>query len=267
MATFNHLIVYEDRDAIRTSRWSLDGISTKDDSETDRGWLWFTSVKTGDDLVIIVYKDAAGASSVAVSDSVDVSGVSTTPAQLTLSAENTSGVSGTLFVHEWTKDVTLVPMMVSLCMDEDIELEYARSDEGHMGDVYSATDGYARFCSMSTWFILRLVSNLYAQELGGFGAQENERLTAPERLEPDWRGISQPDQLKDAATFYACWRAFRAADESAGEDSMLAYKADKCKEDYEDAKAAWNLTINTDPDTDEDADLSKSATLIRPTRT
>ena len=267
---FDHIIVYEDRDEIRTTRWIIDGVITKDSGNTDKGWLWFSTVKTGDDLVVTVHKDSAGASSVMLSAATDISDLDNdadNAVKITLAAENTSGLTGTMWVHDWTEDVTLVPVMVSLVMDQDIEDEYARSDEDHMDGVYDSTVGYARFCSVATGHIMRLVSNLYSTELAGYGAHEAYNLTLPERLYPDWRGIVQPLQLLDAAKYYACWKIFMAADESDGTDSMLAYKATQCKEQYDDAVSKWNLAINTDPDTDEDADLSKSASVTRPTRT
>ncbi len=267
---FDHIIVYEDRDEIRTTRWIINGVITKDTGNTDRGRLWFSTVKTGDNLVVTVYKDSAGSASVLLSSATDISALdndSANAVKIALVAENTSGLSGTMWVHDWTEDVTLVPMIVSLCMDQDIEDEYAASEETFMAAVYDSTVGYARFCSIATAHVMRLVTNLYIQEIGGFGGVEDYDLKTPERFTPDWRGVIVPLQLLDAAKYYACWKAFMAADNSDGEDSMLAFKATNCKEQFDDAVSKLNLTINTDPDVDEDADLSKGASVIRPTRT
>ena len=263
---FNHIIVYEDRAEIRTSRCVLDGIITKDTGNTHEGHLWMSTVATGNNIVATLYKDRAGSSSVAVSDSVDVSDVDTTPAILTFSEADSSGITGTIWVHSFTTDVTLVPMVVSLCMDQDIEDEYARSEEAHMNGAYDATVGFARYCSIATSHVMRLVTQLYMNELGGFGGAEDYTLDSPDRLDPDWRGIIVPLQLLDAAKYYACWKIFMSQSESDGEDDMLAFKASQCKEQFDDAVSKISLTINTDPDVDEDADLSKRVVTTRMTR-
>lgn len=264
---FDSIIAYEDRALIRTSRWELDGIVTKDSGNTDRGWLWFSTVQTGDNIVMTLYKDRAGTNDVAESDSVDVSDADTTPVMLTFSQANTSGISGIVWIEDFTEDVTLEPAIVSLCMDQDIEDIYARSDEAHMADVFNSTTGFARFCSVATSHVVRLITSLYMQEIGGFGAVEAFNLTSPDRLNPDWRGVVAPLQLLDAAKYYACWYIFMAADESDGSDSMLAFKATTCKELFDEAVSKISLTINTNPDEDEDADLTRSASVTRPTRT
>ena len=35
-----YIICYEDRDELHTSRWLLEGVSTKADGNTHRGWLF-----------------------------------------------------------------------------------------------------------------------------------------------------------------------------------------------------------------------------------
>ena len=265
MATFDHIIVYEDRDAIQTSRWRLTGLSTKDDGETDGGWLWMAATKSGDDVTISV-NDGISLPTTLASGTVDVSTIATAPLKVTLTAVAASGITGEVYLHSWTETVSAVPMCVSLCMDSDIELEYARSEQAHMTDVYDSSIGYAQYCNMASAFILRLVAKLYPNEMGGFGAEEHRNLTAAERLVPRWSRIANPLQLLDAAKFYACWKLCIAADESDGDDSMLAYKAEQFREQYKDAVSAWNILFNTDPDADSDGDVAASASVKRPER-
>jgi len=262
--SFDNVINYEDRTEMRTSRWSFDGIITKDSGNTAKGWVWYSAVKTGDNLVVTVYKDAAGASSVALSASTDISTYETAPVLVALAEANSSGITGQLFVHDYTSDVTLAPIMVSLIMDEDIELIYARSDETHMSDVYDSTNGYARFCAKATEHMLMFAASQFAEQMGGFGAEEDHNLTGPARLAPIWSSIVAPEQMKDAAVYYACWLAFLSADETDGEDSMLAFKAEQCKAEYDAAKSS--LTLVFDTDNDEDADTVGAASDIIPNR-
>jgi len=267
MATFDYNIVYEDRTEIRTSRWVLEGVTTVDSGNTAKGWLWYSTVKTGDNVVVTVFKDVAGSSSVLLSSATDISGVDDTAAnavEITLAEANTSGMSGTMWIHNWVEDVTLVPVLVSLVMDADIEMEYARSEQSHMGN-YDATAGYAVYCAAATKNTLLKVSHLYADELGGYGAPEARYSTSADRFYPDYRAISAPDQLNEAATYWAIIRIMAALDETR-EESMFASKAARYQEFYDTAVGSWNLTLNTYPDVDEDADQSSGAAFIRPER-
>ncbi len=119
---------------------------------------------------------------------------------------------------------------------------------------------------MATGFVLRLVANMYPNEMGGFGAEESDKLVSADRLVPQWNRIVQPLQLLDAAKFYACWKIFISADESDGDDSMLAHKAGLCMEQHKDAVQAWDLVFNLDPDTDDDADISAESATVQAIR-
>jgi len=44
---FDYPIVYEDRDEIHTSRWVIQGVSTKAGGNTARGWLWMNAARVG----------------------------------------------------------------------------------------------------------------------------------------------------------------------------------------------------------------------------
>ena len=262
--SFDTVINYETRSEMRTSRWSFDGVITKDTGNTAKGWLWYSAVKSGDNLTVTVYKDAAGASSVAASSATDISTVADAPVKITLLETNSSGITGELFVHSYGSDVTLAPIMVSLIMDADIELIYARSDESHMSDVYDSTTGYAKYCARATEHMLMFAANQFAEQMGGFGSEEDHNLTGPERLVPIWASIVAPEQMRDAAVYYACWMAFMAADESDGEDSMPYRKAIDCKEQYMEAKSSLRIMFDTAQD--QEGDVIASATTILPDR-
>jgi len=100
--------------------------------------------------------------------------------------------------------------------------------------------------------------------MGGYGAEEDHNLTGPDRLYPIWSSIVAPEQMKDAATYYACWKAFMAADESDGEDSMLYRKALDCKEAFDQEMASLSLVFDTDGD--EEGDEVGQAIVSRPER-
>lgn len=263
MATFDHIIPYEDWGEIRTSRWSLTGIKTKTGSLNvdSRGWLWFSASTSGDTMTVTVYKDAAGASSVATGSG-DVSGVDTAPVEITLAQANSSGISGTVWIEETEDDVTTVPLFVTALLDKDIELEYKNAAGSHMSN-YDSTSGYADYCAAATKHVLMKVSHLHSDELGGYGAREMRYAEAATRKYPDYRVIANPLQLQEAALYWAMSRIFAALDETKGSvGSMYATKAERCQEMYDSAVASWSLSLNTDPDSDEDADTSTSPSVV-----
>jgi len=263
MATFDHIIAYEDWDEIRTSRWSLTGVKTKTGSlNVDlRGWLWFSAATVGNVMTVTVYKDAAAASSVATGSG-DVSGVDDAPVEITLAAANSSGISGTVWIEETTSDVTTVPLFATALLDKDIELEYKNAAGSHMGN-YDSTSGYADYCAAATEHVLLKASHLYREELGGYGAPEMRYAEAATRKYPDYRVIANPLQLKEAALYWAMSRIFAALDETKGSvGSMYATKAERYEEMYRDAVSSWSLAMNLDPDSDEDADTTVSPSVV-----
>jgi hypothetical protein len=262
---FKSIIVYEDRDEIRTSRWSLDGISTKDAGQTDGGWLWYMPTLSGDNLTITLYAAPSGLALPIASGVSDISTVDDAPIEITLAEQASSGVTGSVWVHSFTSAPTLrVPILTTLVMDADIDLHYARSDETHMSDVYDSTVGYAAYCADATAVMLRKAASLFVEQMGGYGAEEDHNLTGPDRLYPIWSSIVAPEQMKDAATYYACWKAFMAADESDGEDSMLYRKALDCKDAFDQEMASLSLVFDTDGD--EEGDEVGQAIVSRPER-
>ena len=267
MATFDYIIPYEDWDCIRTSRWSLTGVKTKTGSLNvdSRGFLWFSAATVGDTMTVTVYKDAGAAGSVALGTG-DVSGIDDAPVEVTLAEANSSGITGTVWIEETDEDVTTVPLFVTAILDKDIELEYNQAGGSHMANK-NATSGYADYCAAATKHVLLKASHLYKDELGGYGAGEMRYAESATRKYPDYRVIAQPEQLQEAALYWAMSRIFAALDETkAATGSMYGAKAERYAEMYESAISSWSLALNLDPDTDEDADTTGSASVVRPER-
>lgn len=260
MATFDHIIAYEDRDEIFTSRWSLSGVITKDGSEnisTD-GMAWFSTGVVGDTLTVAVYADAAGSGSIATGTA-SVTAIALAATAVTLSEANSSGISGEVWIESYTSAVTLAPMKVSLVMDTDLSLEYARIEQAQMDSVYDSTNGFALYCAAATKETLNLASNLFKEQMGGYGAKELRYLSA-DRLTPDWRAIVQPGQYLNVTKYWALWKIFYAVAEGLPESDIMMVKAEHFYSLYQDAMQALNPTFDTD--SDGDADESASASVI-----
>ncbi len=254
--TFEYPIAYEDRDAIRTSRWQLNDIKTLAAGPTNDGWLWFSLAKVGDTATITVFSDDAGSSSIA-SGTGDISDVETTPVKITLTEESSSGVTGELYVEAYTADADAIPLLVSLCIDKHVSIHYAKLTEL---PAFDATFGMAEHCSAASSIVLLLVSNLYNVQLGGFGAPEDRNLSPADRLVPDFRKIVTPQQLRAAAVHKTLELAFFRSHDMAA-DTMYSENGDRHKELYDEAVGAWNLTIAAAPDDTLDAGESASASF------
>lgn len=262
-----YIISYEDRDVFHTSRWLLEGVNTKSGGNTYRGWLFLKCVKTGDNVVATLYKAAAcgGSDDVAVSSATDVSGIADAPVQITLVEAESSGITGKFFLESYAEDnADAVPVLVSLCTDIDLAEEWYDLS-ALPATVYDATNGMATHCAAATKKVLLLVSQMYAEELGGYGGREHVHYPNVDREGPDWRRLIVPDQLKDAATCWALELAFGSC-HKLGDDTMYSKLRDDYRDRRKDAIGGWSLTFNTDPDSDEDADAMKSATAVRLTR-
>ena len=151
---------------------------------------------------------------------------------------------------------------MSLCADGDLADEFANLAEL---PAYDESTGLARYCAVATRKVLLLASQMFAEELGGFGAPEHRCRTIASRDVPDFRRLANPDQLKDAAVHWALMLAFGACHERA-EETMYSHWRDYHDAKRKEAVAAWNLAFNTDPDADEDADARKSSGMVRVTR-
>lgn len=255
--SFDTCIAYEERDYARTSRWKLDGIKTLAAGNTDGGWLWFSIAVAADLATVSVYKDSAGANLVAQVASVDVSDVDTAAVKCTLAEKNSSGITGECYIEYYSADVTLVPLLVSLCVDADLDVHYSRLDDLPTG-IYSSTAGMAEYCAASTGHILRLVSQLYSGQLGGYGSLEHRNLGPADRLAPDYRKLADPKQLLDAAVHYALSLGFWAAHQMV-DNTLYSEQGERHDTKYQDAVSSWNLAFMSDPDADHNAAETRSA--------
>ena len=263
---FDYAWSYEDRDAIHLSRWRLQGVSTVADINVDAdGRLWLQIGKAGDNCVGGLHTDSAceAGSKVAALTTTDVSGIADGPIKIPFVAANASGLSGEFWIEAW--DFTTqngVEVIVSLCMDVHLDDEM---DDLTALPTYDATAGMARWCAAAMQRIMLSVASMYAEQLGGYGAPEHRNKTGATRLHPDFRRIANPDQLRLLAVHRAMALAMGAAHQRAG-DTMFSAARDYHEGQAAEMMQALRLTINTDPDSDDDADGARSAAVVLPTR-
>lgn len=262
--SFDYCFAYEDRSEIHTSRWSLSGVSTKPDGPAHDGRLWAAFSAAGDVVTADLYKaPACDSGDKVATGTADISGIDSAPARCALSEANSSGISGEFFIEDYSSDPAgAVELLVSLCSDADLADEHAALSDL---PVYDSTTGLARYCAVATRKVLLTLTQMYAGQLGGYGAPEHRYRAGAARGLPDLRRLANPDQLKDAAVHAALSLAFGACHERADETMFSRLR------DYHDAKRieaveVWNIAFNTNPDADDDADRQKSAGAIRVTR-
>ncbi len=264
--SFDYAFAYEDRNYMHTSRWSLSGVDTRAGGTTTSGRLWLLASAIGQTVTAELYKSPdCDAGDLVASGSADISDIETAAAGCTLSQENASGLSGQFWFESYEADCGYpVELLVTLCSDEDLAIEYCSLGD-LPEDVHSSTLGMSRYCSAATEKVLLLVSGLYSGQLGGFGAPEHKYHTAAGRTLPDYRRLANPDQLKSAAVHWALQTAFGSCHEL-GSATMYSQLRDYHESKRIEAIEGWGLTLNLDPDSDEDADTSKSGAMVRTTR-
>lgn len=257
--TADQMIVYEDRDEVRTSRWKLDGLSTLVGGNAAGGWLTATLTGTPGGTATATLKSAAGTTLASGTAS-----LATLPVKLTLTASGGSGVSGELYIEEYvSQPANPIPVMVALCDDAALLIEYA-----NIADLpgYSVTLGMADFCIAATKKVLLLVSQQFAEQLGGFGVPEHRNIFPnADRSLPDYRAIVNPDQLQEATVHWALVLAFGRNHERAS-DTMYSELRDFHDKARAEAISEWNLTFSSDPSGDADADSAKGVGQVQPTR-
>jgi hypothetical protein len=262
---FDYLIAYEDRDELHTSRWRLDGVSTlSTGGDTLGGWLWATITNSGDTVTVDLYKSRGTTSGDKVATGTCSKADLSVPVVCSLTAANTSGVTGELWLHSYaSQPVAQVPVLVSLCVDADLAIEYANYADL---PAYSATLGMADYCAAATRKTLLLCSQMFADQLGGHKAPEHRNI-APnaDRELPDFRRLVNPDQLRDAAVHWALMLAFGQSHER-GTATMYSELRDWHDEKRAACIAAWNPTFTAEPDDDAEATGSQSVACRRPVR-
>lgn len=256
------VLVYEDRGAAyHTSRWRLAGIRTiKDSQNTADGVLWLRMTRSGATVTANVYKDdGLAAGNLVATGTVDASSVDGTPenaAELALTQSNSSGISGSFWLHEWIGDATS-PMQVALCVDEDIDVLYdgISTLEGH-----NATLGLAEYIRVAGEDVLAAVSKIFREQIGGHGSPEAWFITDASRQYPDLRRIANPDQLRRACAHRALQHALGREHQRAG-DTAFSSLRDYHEQQYMDALSSLGLAIKSG--SGDNAEEDKSASVLR----
>ncbi len=237
------VICYEDRAALHTSRWRLAGVCTRADApNTDAGVLWLQTRRVGDTVTAELYRSAARAAGTLVaSGAVDVSGcagTSATAVELTLSAANSSGLTGSLWIHAHNADI-VCPVQVSLCVDEDLDALWDGVADlpGH-----DTTVGMAEFIRIAGEDVLAGVAKLFADALGGHVTAAAWYITDATRSVPDLRRIANPAQLRLACAYRALEIALGRSHHRA-EDTVYSVLRDRFAAEHAHALASLTLGV------------------------
>lgn len=257
------IIPYEDRATQwKTSRWRLTGVRTKENAEnTDSGILWLACTKSGDTVTATLYKDEPRASSVA-SGTADVSGCDNSGAnavQVTLTATDSSGLSGTFWIHQYLADGNC-PILVSLATDEDLDGLWDGIEDL---PGYSASEGCAEFIRIACDDVIGKVTAIYRKFLGGHGADAAWFITDATRRYPDLRMIANPAQLRQATAFRALAIAIGRSHDMA-QDTVYSEQRDYFDSNYEAAMQSLVLAVkggNAD-----DPSIDGTSTLVQQIR-
>ncbi len=240
------IICYEDRSGgFHTSRWRLSGIRTKTGGEnTDGGVLWLEMSRSGDTVTGNLYKDDGLASGDKVATgSADVSAVDGTggnAAELSLSEANSSGLSGTFWIHRYTADGTC-PVQVALCTDEDLDGLWDGIEDL---PGYDASAGMAEYVRLAGEDVLCKVTAAFRQHVGGHGSGEAWFITDAARVHPDLRRIANPGQLRMACAYHALEIALGRSHQR-GQNTMYSNLRDYFQQQYDRAMASLSLAFKT----------------------
>jgi len=238
------IICYEDRaEQFHTSRWRLSGVATKEGGEnTDGGVLWLAMARVGDTVTADLYKDVGrNTLDKVATGSADVSGIDGTgesAAELTLSQTNSSGLSGSLRIHQYHAG-GVCPMQVALCVDEDLD---ALWDGIETLPGYDSTNGCAEFIRLAGDDVLARVAAMFHDRLGGFGAAEAWFITDAARVLPDLRRIANPAQLRLACAHRALEIALGRSHKM-GAETMYSRLRDYHRSEHDRAMASLVLAI------------------------
>lgn len=260
------IISYENRSGhIRTSRWRLTGVRTKEDAEnTGSGLLWMKTAKSGDNVTCDLYKDdgLGAADQVCDGAAADVSGCDNTganAAQVVFTATSFSGVatglSGEMWIHSYTSD-TSAPIVVALCTDEDLDSLW---DDIENLPGYDSTVGCAEFIRVAQDDVIGKVAARYQDELSGYGAREAWWITDAGRSYPDLRRIANPAQLRLACAHRALAIAIGRSHQRA-ENTMYSELRDHHNAQYEAAMQALVLTTKSG-DADNASDQGRASVI------
>lgn len=259
-ARFDAPICYERRDQIHSNRWLLQGLSTRSDGPSDRGWLWLETSRSEDYLIAKLCADPE-AGSLLAQGSADVSSL---PVKVTLAPAEGQTLSGEFWIEAAREGVFVQPVLATLCTDEDLAEHWPDLEE--LGpEVLDDLYGLARYCAAATGNTLRLVSQLFPRMLGGVAARPDRNLPRAGRLFPDYRRIPAPEQLRQAAVFWALELALGARHQQS-EPSIWSQLRDHYHRMRRKEIASWNLSFDQDPDGQSDSKVTASSCMTQPER-
>ena len=250
MATYPYetIIAYEDRGKVFTHDWRLAGINTKSSGSTDDGLLYFDVTLSSTTYTAIVYKAEGKASGNKIASGTVVSATGPTeadPLDITLTEENSSGVTGALKIASYTADETEGYLQVLLSVDADCDNYYDGYD---LLNAYSSTYGLATHHNLAMFEIINYLSTRYRHEFSGHG--KSPWWQDGDKSYPDLRRILNPAQLRKASAHYAL---FTALEKSAfDKDSAYWELMDRHEQRYKEALAGLQLALDIDIDQEGD---------------
>ena len=241
------VIIYEDRAKFHTSRLRLLGVNTREASgaaNTDNGVMWLQITNSGDTATVNLYKDdGLDSSDKVATGTADVSSCDNTgenAAEVTLTEDNSSGMTGAIWIHEYTATDSC-PVQVALCIDEDLDTLWDGIEELASFD---ATYGMAEFIRMAGDDVVGKVLKMFADQVGGHSAAEAWYITDAERTYPDLRCIANAGQLRLACACRALELALGREHQRA-DDTAYSTLRDKFGEEYERAMASLTLAFKS----------------------
>lgn len=256
------IICYEDRSAaFHTSRWRLTGVKTKESAEnTDSGVLWLEMTRGGDTVTANLYKDDGLASGNKVATgTADVSGCDSTgtnAVELALSEANSSGLSGSFWIHSYEGDDTC-PLQVALCTDEDLDGLWDGIEDL---PGYDATAGMAEYIRLAGEDVLGKVAAIFRRQLSGYGPPEVWFITDAARVYPDLRMIANPGQLRMACAYNTLEIALGRSHQR-GKDTMYSNLRDYFHQQYDRTMGSLSLAFKAGGAAD--AHTGSAATVAR----
>ena len=258
------IVVYENRSLFHTSRLRLSGIVTLDDAaaaNTDNGLLWMEITESSGTATVNLYKDA-GLSSKVATGTATVSACDNTgenAAEVALTASNTSGITGSVWIHQYTATGSC-PCTVALALDEDLDALWDGMEEL---SGFDATYGMAEFIRVAGDDVIGKVMKIFQDSLGGHGSPEAWYITDAERTYPDLRCIANPGQLRIATAYRALEMALGREHQRA-DDTAYSVLRDKFGEEFN--RAMGSLALALKAGSGDNASVSETISTIRLSR-
>ena len=248
MATYPYetVIAYEDRTKCFTHDWRFAGLKTTSTGQTDGGFLYFNLTVSGTTYTVDVYGAEAKSSKIATGAIVSATAPSeTSPLSITLTEENSSGVTGALKIAGYSADEDGGYLQVFLSVDADCDDYFDGYDKLN---AYSSTYGLVRQHNLAMFEIINYLSTRYQHEFSGNG--KSPWWQSGDKSYPDLRRILNPAQLRKASAHYALYSALVKSAFDA--DNAYWELRDWHKAEYENTIASLQLALDIDADGDGD---------------